>query len=474
MRPLSAADISAIGPVDGAFNLDVIATLAGPVAEAAVSAEKVQIQLLEIDHSTLLPPVEGAVRQFTDLIDQAAPVLRRLQPLVAELPMMLGASEPRDYLVLVQNNAEARSTGGNPAAMMMLTADQGRLTISRHAGTLDFNYGRPDPIIPLAASTEELYGTKVGEWVQDITMTPDFSQTATLARAFWSETLGDPGDAVLSVDPVTLSYLLEATGPVQIQTGDRLDANNVVPLLLNEVYYRYPGMTRDAQRAQDAFFAASAASIFGALTSGSGSPLALGEKLAKAYGEGRILYWGTTPMERELVEGTTLAGPMTRTEEGRSLVGVFVNDNTEGKLDYYTSMGVDAKMEACEEPTFTATAKYDYRLEPGEVASLPDYISTGRYFPRGVKSTNLVFYGPEGSRYVSATIDGQEVAPIVGTTDLGYPAVRVLFESQPATSHTIEVKFVGGADVEYGPIDVRHTPMISDVQVNSTTVDCAQ
>ena len=46
------------------------------------------------------------------------------------LPPMLGQDGPRDYLLVVQNNAEIRSTGGLPGSLQILTADNGKLTLA--------------------------------------------------------------------------------------------------------------------------------------------------------------------------------------------------------------------------------------------------------------------------------------------------------------------------------------------------------
>ena len=307
-------------------------------------------------------------------------------------------------------------------------------------------------------------------------MTPDFTQTAHLARAFWSAGLGDRGNAVLAIDPVALSYIMKATGPVELPTGETLNADNVVGELLSKVYTRFPGGTEESGQQQDAFFSAAAAGIFDNITSAKGGLGGLVPQLAKAYDEGRILYAATDPLEAEATQGTRFGGPLpVQNNYKNTLLGVFVNDNTEGKLDYYTDMSVDVASDVCqadEEATFTATATYNYNLKPEEVEALPQYVSTGRYFPKGVKSTNLVFYGPAGSSFVSAKLDGQDFVPQAGTNDLGRQAVLVNFESDPATTHTVEVTFSAPADQKYGPLDVRTTPMIKDVPVTIDSPGC--
>lgn len=44
--------------------------------------------------------------------------------------------------MLFQNNAESRGTGGNPAAIVLVTADNGQITLAQHASSADFTGDR--------------------------------------------------------------------------------------------------------------------------------------------------------------------------------------------------------------------------------------------------------------------------------------------------------------------------------------------
>ncbi|MGO3722328.1 DUF4012 domain-containing protein [Microbacterium gubbeenense] len=477
--PLLEFDLSSIGPVDGALNVDAVAELGKKIEAVAPAAQEAQIRLLAdgIETEHLLEPLRGPVTQVEDILNTASDVLRRVAVLSPRLPAMLGADTPQNYLVLVQNTAEMRTLGGNPGSMMMLTIDKGRMDITQTASQADVNSARAEPIVPLNPWTEALYTDRVGRYLQDTTMTPDFAQTAYLARAFWSETLGDPGNSVISIDPVLLSYIMKATGPVELPDGTTLSSDNVVDQLLSKVYERFPLNYGPDPKMQDAFFAAASGSIFGKLMSAQTDLFGLIRQLSKGYAEGRILYAPTDAVEAKAISNTLFNGPLhdTSNRENTTL-GVFVNDNTEGKLDYYTDMSVAASSNVCtvgddDDKTYTVEATYSYNLMPEQVATLPIYVSTGRYFERGLKSTNLVFYGPIGSTFVSATLDGTDFVPQAGTNDLGRQAVLINFESEPSSTHTVEVIFSSPPGI-YGPIDVRTTPMITSVPVSVDSPSC--
>ena len=49
----------------------------------------------------------------------------------------------------------------------------------------------------------------------------------------WRANIGGRVDGVISFDPVALSYLLKATGPVKIGNGETITSDNAVSYLLH-------------------------------------------------------------------------------------------------------------------------------------------------------------------------------------------------------------------------------------------------
>ncbi len=348
----------------------------------------------------------------------------------------------------------------------MINVTDGKLTITQQADSGDFSNNRPSPVTELDPETAALYGDKIGRFLPDITLTPDFTESAEIMRAYWQESFGTPIDGVLSFDPVALSYLLGATGPVKLATGETLTADNAVSELLNQVYFRYE------PEQQDAFFASAAASIFSVVSSGAGDTSDLVEALGRAIDEGRLLYVPSAEAEAELIAGNRIDGMLPADNSEKTMVGVYVNDVTEGKLDYYAKLSVAATSDQCTatEPTFTTTATFASTLDPNAVDGLAEYISPARFFPKGVIATDLVLYGPVGSTFTGATVDG---APSVATAvpHLDRPAVKVRIVNEPGVSHTVVANFTGAAG-EYGPLEVWHTPMVQPTEVTIATPGC--
>ncbi|WP_414172819.1 DUF4012 domain-containing protein [Clavibacter tessellarius] len=153
------------------------------------------------------------------------------------MPALLGADGARNYLLMFQNNAEVRSTGGNPAALVLLTVEDGAVRIAKQASSNDFPRNVRQGDVP-DETVRLVEPRSTGS-----SRTSRCSPTPRLRRAregVLGAVLGDRVDGVLSFDPIALSYLLEATGPITLATGDVLDAQNAVPVLLGAVCWPVP------------------------------------------------------------------------------------------------------------------------------------------------------------------------------------------------------------------------------------------
>jgi hypothetical protein len=471
VRPATTLSLDALKPAGGAIDLVALADLANVVNGVADTIDEVSTELASVERDQLIGPVADGIGQLDEAVGQVQPMIGPASTALEVLPKALGADGPRNYLLLFQNNAEARGTGGNPAALLLVNVTDGKITIAQQASSSDFQNGRATPIVELDPETEALYGDKIGRYMMDVTLTPDFAETSELIRAFWAESFGSQVDGVVSFDPVALGYLLGATGPVTLPSGEKLTADNTASTVLNEVYFRY-----DEPEAQDAFFAAAAASVFKVITSGSGEADVLVEALARSVDEGRLMYAPSDAAEAEFIAGSRITGALPAENDEQTVVGVYVNDVTQGKMDYYLQLDAIAATDSCTvdsatAPTFTTTATLTSTVRPEDVDGLAEYIATGKYFPKGDISSDVVLYGPVGSTFQSATLDGAPAA-VTPMTHLGRPAVKINVRNLPGSAHSVAAVFSGTADAAYGPLEVWHTPLVRPANVTIDAPGC--
>ncbi len=56
----------------------------------------------------------------------------------------------------------------------------------------------------------------------------------------WAEQTGTNVDGVIAIDPVALSYILGAVGPITMPDGEVVSRDNVVELTESTAYLRFP------------------------------------------------------------------------------------------------------------------------------------------------------------------------------------------------------------------------------------------
>lgn len=401
--------VDSLRPQNGRFDIAALAALNEPATRSAARLADASAEVASIPTDALVAPLRQPIAEVQTLFRDVASGADALQRATALMPAMLGANGPRDYLVLFQNNAEWRSLGGIAGAMAVVHAEGGTIALSAQGSTSDFRR-YTDSVLQLPADVEQIYHERPALYVQNVTQVPDFTVGAPLAREMWKREFGTEVSGVVAVDPVALSYLLEATGPVTLPTGDVLSAETAVPLLLNEVYQRY-----ERPVDQDAFFAAATAAVFGTLSSGAVDPAKLIAALGKAGQDRRLYLWNADPAEQAILDGTSLQGRLPHTDAKSTQFGVYLNDGTGSKMDYY--MNVATAVGWCTDTEGSPDAVLTVRLRsdaPADAASLPDYITGGGAFgtPPGATESVAYLYLPAGSEIVTA----EGASPVPGET----------------------------------------------------------
>ncbi|MFD1715595.1 DUF4012 domain-containing protein [Amnibacterium flavum] len=455
-------DSSAFSPVNGRIDLAPIADAAVSVAAADDAVQTARTTVNGIDADGTLEPVASARDQLVGVLGDAASLTSGLRAATQLLPPMLGADGPRNYVLMIQNNAEARALGGNPAALVLLTVDDGAISITGQGSSPDFRADRslvPDPAI------YDAYYPHFPSFITDITTRPDFPTAASLAKSFWEKYKGGTVDGVLSLDPVALSYLLKATGPVALITGDQLTSDNAISLLLSDVYARY-----EDPRLQDAFFASAAAEVFSAITSGNVDASALLAGLQKAGAERRLLLWSDREDEQSIIATTPIAGILPTSNDETTAVGVYFMDRSISKMDYYLDTSVTSASDQCtaDQPTFTVSVTLTSAIDQATADSLPSYVAS-ETFGGGTFQTDVYTLGPVGSTFEAT--DSPD-AVISGGTDLGRPVVGLNVLLAPGESRTVELTFRGEPGAEYGPLATWTTPMVRPTLVSESTPGC--
>jgi hypothetical protein len=323
-----------------------------------------------------------------------------------------------------------------------------------------------DPPLPLSREVAAIFGMTPAVWMHDVTQVPDFTIGAPLAAQMWQRKHGAAVDGVIAVDPVALSYLLSATGPVTLPTGELLTSENSVKALLNDVYFRYSD-----PKAQDRFFTDATSAVFTALASGKADSGKLLTALAQAGEERRMILWSAHKEDQSILADTTLAGRLPVSDRSATRFGVFLNDGTGSKMDFYQRVSSKVKWDQCTPLSAGAVGRATLTVEISNnapAAGLPAYVTgAGAYgVTPGSARTVAYIYLPKGSDLVDASVStktGFGGGMHEGRRVLTY-TVTLAPGEKATTTITVAVK-----KPESARVDVEQTPTVN---MNVTGAGC--
>lgn len=480
VKVFSSLDWQTLLPSNSGANLGPLESAAPSVASAAHAVRASVDRLDQIDTRNLFSQIADPLNAAREELHSVTGALATAADASGIVPGMLGAQAPRNYLLIIQNNAEARASGGIPGALAVLSFDEGKLALESQssAGAV----GVMSPIVPLDPEQEKIYTQRVGKYMQDVNLTPDFPTAATTAQAMWERKTGQRVDGVISVDPVALGYILDATGPVHITNPElvalastglptELTGRNVVQTLLSDVYAHI-----EQPSLQDAYFAGIAKEIFGAFSDGEGNAKGMIDGLTRGTNEGRVSVWSAHPAEQAVIAKYVMSGSIAGPSVSPAQFGIYFNDGTGAKMDYYVKRTVQlvkqCPRDGYEQTTVRITST---NTAPADAAtSLPAYVTGNGNFgvPPGSVQTNIVAYGPVQANVESAKVDGQST----NFASFGHsnrPVGTLAVRLAPGESSRIDFTF--SKIVQHTEPNVVVTPTVQDVKdviLTTTTSSC--
>ncbi|CAL4858727.1 DUF4012 domain-containing protein [Microbacterium sp. MM2322] len=470
VAPPLLATARKLADADAPAAIGVLREAAPDLERVAATRDDIADDLAGIDRSALIPQLSDGVAKIVDAIDRLKPLTEGADQLAGVLPAFLGADGDRRILVMLQNPAELRTGGGITGTFLELDARDGRVSLVAQRDSSQFT-SAAEPLVPVPEGETRALGDGIGRYVQNTSMTADFTVTAQLASAWWTRSGMSAPDAVVSVDPIVLAAVLGVIGPVETSAG-ALDQKNVVDRLLVEPY-----RTLD-QDAQGRWFADAAAAVFTAVTERA-RPVAMIPALAGAVDEGRISVWSRDPDEQSVLARTPFAGPLARQDAaGPDAFAAYFNDATGGKLTPYLSVGLGIRSGVCradELREVEVEVDLGSALTRAEGRTLPISVTGGGAYgiPAGHIAPVVTVVAPPGWFVGGVEIDGQPVA--AANARVGdRPSVTHRVDLPPGESHSVAFRFVAGPNVESGnrSPSLLHTPLLESVDVRSGAIAC--
>jgi Protein of unknown function (DUF4012) len=435
-----AVDKQQLRTADGKFNTAAIARLTPRFAALQSHVTPAVREINAVDVSSLnLSAVRDATRSFQTRLDSLATLARAGSIATRVMPNMLGAHGPRTYLLVEQNNAEIRATGGLPGSFSLLTARDGHIRLGSQLSDTDFPV-LTSGVLPQPKGERSLYTDLMMRDVREANATPDFPRAAQIIEAMYAKRYGHGLDGVVFLDPIVLSALMQATGPVAVD-GETFHADDVVRKLLNTAYLRFPEPAR-----QDVYFASAAKGIFDRLSSRPVSPTAVVRALTPMVDQRRFLVWSRHPAERAALAGTPLSGELPTGDKATTRAGMYLNGATNGKMEYYLDYVGGVRSVSC---TDQGVQQFEARMRlrsnaPRDISGLPDYIvGNGHHVTRGSMLDRFYIYGPAGGRITGIVANGKKL-PVFLLHNAGRPVAFLSLILKAQESIAVTARFETG------------------------------
>ncbi|WP_221583724.1 DUF4012 domain-containing protein [Microbacterium sp. G2-8] len=406
------------------------------------------------ESDSLVGPVRAGV-------DQVNGVMQTAGPAIGVAPSLLGADEARNYLLVFMNNAESVGLGGSAASQTLINVDSGTFEITAQASSASYQEGVPvDVDVPQSAL--DLYSEYLVTHINTTASRPDFPTMAELTTSFWNRDVGDQDiDGVVAIDPIALSYILEATGPIQLATGETMTSDNAVQMLLSDVYTKWNAY--EEPEVVDAFFASVADQVFQKIAAADFDMLTMMNAVTRGIDQGSVLFHSDDDEVQQHIADERVSGILPASNEDESTVGVYFRDESASKIDYYMKSNIDVA-QTCRESgsDFQVDTTLHLDIDQGAADALPDYVKSGTWGSSQFR-TAVYVYGPPGTTIESVQVEGRAVElKRDDVVDLDRPVAY--FETYLAPSELATVTATFSGDGEFGPAALQATPM-----VNTTT-----
>ncbi|GGM39903.1 hypothetical protein GCM10011608_25850 [Micromonospora sonchi] len=463
---LVRVDLGSLVPRDGRLDLAGVRAVSDELVKVDAAVQRTRSELAAVDADRLLRQVRLALGTLRGELDRLATMTSTAERAGRLLPPLLGADGPRRYLLVSQNSAELRATGGIFGAYAVIEANKGRVRMGAQGSGASLGMSTDPLAIP--AEVRALWGALPGMYPADVNLSPHFPTAAALFGEMYRRHSGETVDGVLAVDPVVLSHLLVATGPVRVPGGVSLSAENAVRTLLGDTYQR---VTDPAE--QDAFFAAAAAAVFDVLFTRKVPPGGFMTALSRSIQDRRILFWSARPEEQRTFGDSRIAGTLPE-QDTVPTVGVFLNDGSGAKLGYYLRQTADLVIGDCQ-----SDRRRELRLRVTIRSTAPasglsrSVLGLAMAGDPYTIRTLVSVHGPAGGAVLDVHLDGART-PVATGTERRRQVATVNVEVGPGESRTLEIPLLTGP-TDSGTAELWLTPTATPWTTHVVTApSCSQ
>ncbi len=217
------------------------------IDSVAKNIEEAEVRIAKIDAKRYPKKigkyvVQENVQQLKDQFEGMATLFVDSKPFLKELPDILGSDKEKTYLILFQNTAERRATGGFYTFFAVFNINKGKISIGQSSDIYDIdnNIGShpkaPEKILAYHKNVSQFY-------IRDSNISPDFVESVALWESLYSKAGNRVDyDGIIALDSKVLVDMLKIFGDTQVnginfsaETDKRCDCPQVIYTLFDIV-----------------------------------------------------------------------------------------------------------------------------------------------------------------------------------------------------------------------------------------------
>jgi len=386
-------------------------------------------------------PVIKQVSQLFDL--NFVPIKEELKSIISAAAILASSQTPKLYLIAFQNSAEARGTGGILGAYAIVEFDKGSFKVIK-TGSNEPLYGSSLEKIPIDVPDEyrRLYGENPAI-LQNSNLSPHFPYGAEIWLALWKKEFGQKLDGVIAIDPTALSYILKSTGPITLNSGEKITSENLVADTLKDAYERF----EKDNKARKQYLVDIMNATVKHLNSGEYSKIKMAQAIRDGIVANRILFYSTDKRAQTNLSKVRLGGFMSLASNNE--FRTVIQNIDAGKLDYYLDRDIKIESKSCEKIKetqvrirVTNTLKTGVGVSP-YVLTRADKGKPASLIP-GSHRFKVFIYGPTNAKLVSVSRENRTANLGGGSTERGRPIYVADVDLAPGESEELLANFSGG------------------------------
>lgn len=382
--------------------------------------------------------LDNLIVQGQELSTKAVETVSGLKPLLEVLPAIAGLEDEKKYLMIFQNDAEIRPTGGFMTAYGVVRVEKGTIHQEKSDDIYELDQKFNSRITPPAILKEKL---KMFYWnLRDMNFSPDFKVSMDQFLGHYLKVPGEPDDidGIIAVDTQVLSRLISVLGPIDVpgygtytaEIDPRCDCPQVI-YALEDISTRPVAYVRDDRKA---FLVPMMQTL---ILKAYGAPQqawpSLFEVILQSIQEKHVLFYMLDESAQTALESAGFAGRVKDTNNDYFMV---VDANLGGgKANLFITQSVEDNITVSPDGTsHSVTITYDNPApasncdpEAGKLCLNPAYMGYVRiYLPQGSQINQTLGFD-DGSEAVSE--------------DLGKSVVEGFFRFQPQSRAKIKIDY---------------------------------